>query len=143
MLSGVLLLFIASDILNKLIKVETRPSSHSDLRAFSQIQLLLILPLFQVYMPDKVIRIILNARFALLSFLFFKLDYIPFKENFKEEYDYPQLNPYLKLADFESGSSLLNIFNSVGIFLAIVMVHLLLLLIIVISSRRSVSRIEK
>jgi cysteine-rich repeat protein len=88
------------------------------------IQLLLLLLLLDVHLPQKIIDFITSTSFFSLSFR------IPFVENsflfssLLEFFDFGQQNPTLEMMGVENGSTLKNIFSQIFIIFVVVIFHL-------------------
>lgn len=101
-------------------------SPHSTFAAINQIQLLLLLLLLKIYLPQKIINYIRS-----LSITLFNLNIDPSfwggGEWIVSSFDFEQEREDLWTAGMESGSTFINLFDSVLILLSVSIVHLLIL----------------
>lgn len=93
----------------------------------NQLQLLLLLALMGVFQPHEVVETIKGLRFA--SFLF---DFIPIIDIFPDSAfrgwaDYPQKDERLKNIGLDSGSTLINAFTLIVLFLLLGISNLILI----------------
>lgn len=89
----------------------TASSGSSSYGMLNQIQLVILLPLLQTYMPDKLYDYLKSMKAGL-----FNGDFLPTEDSntftdFKNMFDFPQVHTYLKLLGLSSGSAFVNILN--------------------------------
>ena len=93
--------------------------------SINQLQLLMLLPLLGVYLPIKVIDYIKSLFSSLISF---GLEYEDIKgvDNLYSYLHHPQPNEMLDYLGFESGSTLVNVDDTVVVFFSILALHLII-----------------
>ena len=110
----------------------TSSSGSSSYGMLNQIQLVILLPMLQTYMPDKLYDYLKSMKAGL-----FNADFLPIGDSgtftdFKNLFDFPQVHTYLKLLGLTSGSAFVNILNLTVIIGAAVWIHILLIIIFAI-----------
>jgi hypothetical protein len=98
-------------------------SSSSSFGMMNQLQMIIILPLKGSDIPEKVMDFIKAMGDSL-----FKFEFLPTGESFvvifvQENYDFPQMSPYLSLLGLESGSAIVSVTNITIVLSTIIYVH--------------------
>ena len=91
------------------------------------IQLILLLPLIGAHMPKNVLAFIRGLSFSMLDFDYFSL--VDPHNDSKNSLDFDQDNTYLYLIDLESGSTLVNTMDQIGILMLVPAFHSIIALL--------------
>lgn len=125
--SLVFALILISAIVNIITSIITKTSYQSIFSSFNFVQIMLLIPLTEVYLPLKVTRLIEAMNPALLSFYYLDCEDASLKSDMLGECSYAQPNSVLSFIGVESGSTLINIHVVIIILILIVITHLLVL----------------
>lgn len=107
---------VVSNFLSSLLN---QSSSQSTFSSINQIQLLMLLVLLGAYLPSKIISYIRSISMTLLSFSLLSTRLFHFTSALFSLVSYAQPDPHLALIGISSGSTLLNIFDSLVTLLLI------------------------
>jgi cysteine-rich repeat protein len=113
--------------INVLSAVMTNSSPQSTLSMVNQIQLFLLLPMINAFVPTNIINVIIGMSVSLFSFDFIPIEKVSFLEDILEKLNYEQASDYLNLIGFESGSTLVNIKGTILVLLLIIFIHFLII----------------
>ena len=104
----------------------TKTSYQSVFSSFNFLQIVLLIPLTEVYLATKVSNLIEVMKPALLSFFYFKWDNVGLDTDLIEECEYAQPNSSLRFIGLESGSTLVNIYAVCIFFWVLVFLHMII-----------------
>ena len=104
-------------------------SSQGLFGAVNQLQLMLLFPLFRLFVPTIIVKFYESLDWTLFSFNFISLGQIPVVNEIWESFEEEQEDMYLNIIGIEQTSSLLNIFSCLFLLLLLMIFHLFLTLI--------------
>lgn len=119
-------LIIISGVINAVTACATKSSYQSVFSSFNFCQLIMLIPLTGVYASSKVVEIFDAMDPVLLSAYHYKCDDFSVSQSLLEECGYSQTNPVLNFIGLESGSTVINIYIILLLFIILVMFHLIL-----------------
>jgi hypothetical protein len=108
---------------NALTIVLSAGSSQSLFSATNQLQLMLLLPLFRVYMPKPIFDFYKELSWTLMSFDFLKVDIWPGIKIVSKSFSKEQSDPYLNLIGISDCSSIMNIMQFMFLFAILFLLH--------------------
>ena len=111
-------------------------SAQGAFSAIGQTQLLMLLPEVGVYMPSLVGETLSNLDELMFSFNFLSLDSTPMYTELEGTFGYSKHNSTRNLGIIQSGSSFLNLFHFLVVFLIIVFTHIIVLIFKIILGQR-------
>ena len=120
---------LATNVVVSMFSSSSSSGSSSSFGMINQLQLVILLPLIQTYLPDKIYNYLKSMNSSL-----FNADFIPTSNSgyftyFKNLFDFNQIHTYLKLLGLTSGSAFVNILNLTVVVLTVIILHILLLII--------------
>jgi cysteine-rich repeat protein len=108
---------------NALTIVLSVGSSQSLFSSANQLQLMLLLPLFRVYMPKPIVDFYKELSWTLLSFDFLKVDIWPGVQIVSKTFSKEQSDPYLNLIGISDFSSMMNVMQCMLLIAMLFLLH--------------------
>jgi hypothetical protein len=118
--------------------VSSSSSTSSSFGLINQLQMIMLLPILDSYIPDKILDFIKSMRDSLFNIEFLSTDGLTFLDPFNEKFDFFQYNLYLYLLGLESGSAIVNVINSLIMSFFIIVGHSILFAIYLVMAKNSV-----
>lgn len=116
---------LATMSINTISSMMSASSSQSIFASINQLQLIVLLVLYGVYLPGKVLNLIQSFNMSLLSLDIPSLPLFRSMSWFFIQFNYSQDNENLQIVGLSSGSTLINIMTPFFTALALVMLHIL------------------
>jgi cysteine-rich repeat protein len=104
-------------------------SSSSSFGMVNQLQMIILLPLLDTFIPQKIMDFIKAMSDSLFKMEFLPTDDSAFLDSVNEKFDFFQYNLYLYVIGLESGSAVVNVINLLIVTFMILVVHSMLSLI--------------
>ena len=120
-----LLAIIALLVAGSLINFINQFNSQSIFSMFNTIQLIVLIPMIGAYLPLDVAQFIAGLSFSLLNFQLIGLNSLLIPSIIKNSVSYDQPDNYLQLLSINDGSTIINIYSSIGVSLIIPWLHML------------------
>jgi hypothetical protein len=111
-------------LVNFILILISAGSSQSLFSAANQLQLLLLLPLFRLYMPKPIVGFYRELSWTLFSLDFLKIDIWPGIELVSNTFSKNQSDPYLNLIGIKDYSSIMNVMPLLFMISAFVIAHI-------------------
>jgi cysteine-rich repeat protein len=98
-------------------------SSQSLFSGTNQLQLMLLLPLFRLYMPKPIVDFYRELSWTLMSFDFLKVDFWPGVQFVSKSFSKEQSDPYLNLIGISNYSSIMNVMQCMLLIAMFLLIH--------------------
>jgi hypothetical protein len=111
---------------NALTIVLSAGSSQSLFSSANQLQLMLLLPLFRLYMPKPIVDFYRELSWTLMSFNFLKVNFWPGVQFVSKSFSKEQSDPYLNLIGISDYSSIMNVMQCMLLIAILFLLHALI-----------------
>lgn len=128
---------VASMVVNSCVSLINMSSAQSIFASMNQIQLLMLLSLFGVELPRRLIEYLQSLNIMLMSFDVPSIPFLRFLSVIFEAFDYPQKNANLDLVGVSSGSTFINALGTLCTLAVMATVHLVVWLLFLRYRRNS------